>query len=60
MKQQIKAAPMLYTVIILENETSTPETRLNVPSAHAHNLGMNGGYYKVQLINEFDQVDFEY
>lgn len=60
MKQQIKALPMLYTVIILENKTSTPATRFNVPSAHAHNLGMNGGYYKVQLINDFDQIDFEY
>lgn len=60
MKQQIKTIPMLYTVIILETENATPETRLNVPSAHAHNLGINGGYYKVQVVNEFDQVDFEY
>lgn len=60
MKTHLKGNTMLYTVIILENETSTPETRLNVPSAHAHNLGINGGYYKVQLVNEFDQIDFEY
>lgn len=50
----------MFTVITFEYETSEPVTRHNVPAAHAHSIGLNGGFYKVQLINEFDQVDFEY
>lgn len=50
----------MYTVIIQETESSQAETRYDVASAHAHNLGMNGGFYKVQLISEFGIVDFEY
>ena len=50
----------MFTVITFEYETSAPTERHNVPAAQAHNIGLNGGFYKVQLINEFDQVDFEY
>ena len=50
----------MFTVITFEYETSAPTTRHNVPADQAHKIGLNGGFYKVQLINEFDQVDFEY
>ena len=50
----------MYTVIIQETENSQAETRYDVASAHAHSLGMKGGFYKVQLVNEFGIVDFEY
>jgi len=50
----------MYTVIIQEHKSSSLEIRQNVPSVHAHNLGNNGGFYKVQLVNEFGIVDFEY
>lgn len=48
----------MFTVITFEYETSEPATRQNVPATQAHKIGLNGGFYKVQLINEFDQVDF--
>lgn len=50
----------MYTVIIQETENSQVETRYEVASAHAHNLGSNGRFYKVQLVDEFGIVDFEY
>ena len=50
----------MFTVITYDYEQSEPATRHNVPAAQAHNIGLNGGFYKVQLINEFDQIDFEY
>lgn len=50
----------MFTVITFEYETSSPTTRHNVTANQAHKIGLNGGFYKVQLINEFDQVDFEY
>tara|TARA_R110002012_G_scaffold49804_4_gene128828 strand:+ start:14197 stop:14352 length:156 start_codon:yes stop_codon:yes gene_type:complete len=50
----------MFTVITYDYEQSEPATRHNVPAAQSHNIGLNGGFYKVQLINEFDQVDFEY
>lgn len=50
----------MFTVITFEYETSAPVTRYNVPADQAYRIGLNGGFYKVQLVNEFDQVDFEY
>lgn len=50
----------MFTVITYEYEQSAPTTRHNVPADQAHKIGLNGGFYKVQLINEFNQVDFEY
>lgn len=50
----------MFTVITFEYETSQPVVRCNVPTTQAHNIGLNGGFYKVQLINDFDQIDFEY
>lgn len=50
----------MYQVIIQEHELSSIEIRDNVPSTHAHNLGENGGFYKVQLINVFGVIEFEY
>ena len=49
----------MINVIIQEYETSSPERR-TMPSIQAHKLGLNGGFYKVQLLGDFDQVDFEY
>lgn len=51
---------MNFTVIIKENELSIEQVRVSVPSAHAHNLGLKGGFYKVQLINAFGVIEFEY
>lgn len=50
----------MYTVIIQETETSQTETRYDVPSGHAHKLGTCKMFYKVQLVNEFGIIDFEY
>lgn len=50
----------MFTIIIFEYELSSPVMRYNVPSKQAHKVGINGGYYKVQLVNEFGQIDFEY
>jgi hypothetical protein len=46
-------------IIIQEYETSVPVTR-TIPAIHAHKLGLSKAFYKVQLLGEFDQVDFEY
>lgn len=50
----------MYTVIISEHEASAPVTRMKVDSTHAHKLGSQGGFYKVQLVNEFGIVEYEY
>lgn len=50
---------IMVTVIVWEYSTSQKQVRL-LPIDHAHNLGLKGGFYKVQILGEFDQVDFEY
>ena len=50
-----------FKVITFEYEKSAPVTRLDIPIKHAHKLGAEGGFYKVQLIdNCTDQIVFEY
>ena len=50
---------IMKTVLIQEYATSQVETR-TMPLQHARNLGVNGGFYKVQILGEFDQVEYEY
>ena len=50
---------IMVTVNVWEYSTSQKQVRL-LPIDHAHNLGLKGGFYKVQILGEFDQVDFEY
>ena len=49
----------MITVILQEYETSYPEVRA-MPAIHAHKLGLSKAFYKVQLLGDFDQVEFEY
>ena len=49
----------MIKVIIQEYETSTVMTR-TMSAVHAHKLGLSKAFYKVQLLGEFDQIDFEY
>lgn len=49
----------MRTVLIQEYATSQVETRI-LPLQHAHNLGVNGGFYKVQILGDFDQIEYEY
>ncbi len=49
----------MYTVTLQEYENSEAETRYNVPTIIAHRFG-KAGFYKVQLINEFGIIDYEY
>lgn len=50
-----------FKVITFEYEKSAPVIRLDIPVKHAHKLGAEGGFYKVQLIdNCTDQIVFEY
>lgn len=58
LSKQLKGFKMV-NVKIWEHETSAPIDRV-LPLKMAHNLGLNGGFYKVQIIGENDQIDFEY
>ncbi len=49
----------MIKVIIQEYETSDAEIR-TMPAIHAHKLGLSKSLYKVQLLGDFDQIDFEY
>lgn len=49
----------MIKVIIQEYKTSAPEER-TMPVIHAHNLGSSKAFYKVQLLGNFDQINFEY
>jgi hypothetical protein len=49
----------MKTIAIYETESSQAEYR-EVPTAHAHKLGQNGGFYKVQIIDEFGIIEVEY
>lgn len=49
----------MIDVIIQEYETSALERR-TMPAIHAHKLGLSKAFYKVQLLGDFDQIDFEY
>ncbi len=43
---------MTYTLMTQEYASSTPEFRTIKSAAFAHYMGENGGFYKVQLIDE--------
>lgn len=43
---------MTYTLMTQEHSTSKPEYRQIEGVAFAHKMGENGGFYKVQLIDE--------
>lgn len=49
----------MIDVLIQEYETSALERR-TMPASHAHKLGLVKAFYKVQLLGDFDQIDFEY
>jgi len=49
----------MINVILQEYEISLPELR-TMPATTAHNLGLKGDYYKVQLLGDFNQIEFEY
>ena len=49
----------MIKLITQEYATSQQETR-EVPVSHAHKLGESGGFYKVQLVNEFGIIVAEY
>ncbi|QDP50238.1 MAG: hypothetical protein Tp178MES00d2C33159851_28 [Prokaryotic dsDNA virus sp.] len=42
----------MYTLMTQEHENSTKEFRTIESAAFAHKMGENGGFYKVQLIDE--------
>lgn len=50
----------MFTVITFEYETSQPQTLKNVDRVHAHKLGLNGGFYKVQIIDDNGIITYEY
>ncbi|ADX87839.1 hypothetical protein 2003DhaA_0120 [Vibrio phage ICP1] len=50
---------IMIEVIIQEYETSALVSR-TMPADHAHKLGLSKAFYKVQLLGNFDQIDFEY
>lgn len=58
LSKQLKGFKMV-NVKIWEYETSAPTDR-TLPLTLAHKLGLNGGFYKVQIIGDNDQIDFEY
>jgi hypothetical protein len=43
-----------------EHEGSKPEYREIESAAFAHKMGDNGGFFKVQLINEFGIIEMEW
>lgn len=49
----------MVKVLIQEYETSIQEAR-TLPAIHAHKLGLSKAFYKVQLLGDFNQVEFEY
>lgn len=49
----------MVKVLIQEYETSTQEAR-TMSAIHAHKLGLSKAFYKVQLLGDFNQVEFEY
>lgn len=42
----------MFTLMTQEYASSTPEFRPIESAAFAHKIGENGGFYKVQLIDE--------
>jgi len=42
----------MFTLMTQEHENSTQEFRTIESAAFAHKMGENGGFYKVQLIDE--------
>lgn len=50
----------MVRVLIWDKETDKKPTERVLPSEHAHKLGKNGDNYKLQILGDKDQIDFEY
>ena len=50
----------MYTLMTQEHANSKPEYREIESVAFAHKMGDNGGFFKVQLINEFGIIEMEW
>ena len=50
----------MYTLMTQEHELSKPEYREIESVAFAYKMGDNGGFFKVQLINEFGSIEMEW
>ena len=50
--KQAKGNATMFTLMTQEHETSIQEFRTIESVAFAHKMGENGGFYKVQLIDE--------
>lgn len=42
----------MFTLITWETENAKPEIRENKPLKFCRNMGVNGGFYKVQIIDQ--------
>lgn len=49
----------MVTLMIMEFENSTANYR-EMTMAQAYHLASNGNFYKVQIINEFGVIDYEF
>ena len=50
----------MYTLMTQEHEAFQPEYRQIESVAFAYAMGEKGGFYKVQLINEFGVIEMEW
>lgn len=50
---------MMVTLLTMEHESSQPEIR-TMPMATAYKLAKDGGFYKAQVIGDFDEVIYEF
>ena len=49
----------MFTLILMEYENSLQDTRSDLTMAQAYAIASKGGYYKAQIINEYEVIDYE-
>ena len=50
---------IMVTLLTMEHETSQPQIRI-MPMATAYKLAKDGGFYKAQVIGDFNGVIYEF
>lgn len=58
--RQIALNEEMVKVLIWDKETDKKPVERVIPIAHAHKLGKDGDNYKLQIIGDKDQIEFEY
>lgn len=50
----------MFTLILMEYESSLQDIRNDITMAQAYAIASKGSYYKAQIVNEYGVIEYEF